>query len=542
MIFAAVGLTLNLFPLLAALAVMAGAGSLLARFLAPVPSTGSEFQHAASNSSQPAWGWSFLLGMAFVGLGLQLPLAIDGRITHRSYWIILTLSLSMALLEVALRWRDSRAAPTATSIIRRFTGWFCDLPLLLRMLVVLCLANFIWFSAVESPVTFDARSIYGMKARLLYDAGDLKAEDFRNPDRVHFNANYPLMIPLVESFLYFVQGSQQDLGIQLLFAGVILALASILIAEISRFETRRLAAVWGAGFILLPIVLAPAEGTGLSGSADFTFAAFITAGVIALGQWFVAPRTTSAVLAGLMLGAAISTKQEGLVWLLAIAASMLVASRGRTFWPQRQRLISATLSAATISGCMLLVTLNRQGIPNSPYVRAFATALHWDWIVHTWSRIPYILIFALEKLNCFPLFSFVWPLIAAALLLLPRSRPAPTIRLWRITALCMVAGYVAIFTFSPLHLDYQLKTAFYRLTVHILPLFLLIAAEHLAAAGWSRQLEWMITGKTSDHPNLKMHSAVVPNFHAGLVMLQPPRTSVELATVAQQIARPAHLN
>ncbi len=350
-----------------------------------------------------------------------------------------------------------------------------------------------------------------------------------------------MLIPLVESFLYFIQGSQQDLGIQLLFAGVILALASILVAEIGRFESRRRAAVWGAGFVLLPIVLMPGEGTGLSGSADFTFAAFVTAGIIALGQWLVAPRTASAVLAGLMLGAAISTKQEGMVWLPAIALAIIIASRGRTFWPQRQRLISAALFAATISGCMLLVTLNRQGIPNSPYVRAFATALHWDWIVHTWSRVPYILTFALEKLNCFPLFSFVWPLIAAALLLLPRSHPAPTICLWRITALCMVAGYVAIFTFSPLHLDYQLRTAFYRLAVHILPLFLLIIAEHLAAAGWSRQLEWIITGKTSDHANLKMYTSVVPKFHADPVMLQP-RTSAELATVAQHIARPGHPN
>ncbi len=43
----------------------------------------------------------------------------------------------------------------------------------------------------------------------------LKSEDFRNPDRAHFNANYPLLVPLVESYLFFAQGSQQDLGIQL---------------------------------------------------------------------------------------------------------------------------------------------------------------------------------------------------------------------------------------------------------------------------------------------------------------------------------------
>jgi hypothetical protein len=541
MIFAAVGLTLNLFPLLAALAVMAGAGGLLARFLVPIQSTATEF-HVVSKSPQPAWGWSFLLGMAFVGLALQLPLAIDGRITHRSYWIVVVCCVLMAVAEWALRWSDDRAALTPSNIARRFFGWLCDLPLLLRMVVVLCLANFIWFSAVEPPVTFDARSIYGLKARLLYDTGDLKSEDFRNPDRVHFNANYPLLIPLVESYLLFAQGSQQDVGIQLLFAGVVLALASILVGEISRFESHRRAAVWGAGFVLLPIVLVTGEGTGLSGSADFTFAAFITAGLISLGQWLASPRTTCAILAGLMLGATFATKQEAIVWLPAIAFAVVMANRGRKFWQQRQRLVSAACIAAAFLACMLLVTLNSRGIPNSPYVRAFATALHWDWIVHTWSRIPYILTFAIEKLNCFPLFSFFWPLVATAVLLLPRSRPATTIRLWRTTAFCMVAGYVAIFTFSPLHLDYQLKTAFYRLVIHIMPLFVLIAAEHLAATGWSRQLEWIFTGKESDQTNLKTNTHVVPQFHVNPVMLAPPRGSVELATVAHHIARPAQPN
>ncbi len=291
-----------------------------------------------------------------------------------------------------------------------------------------------------------------------------------------------------------------------------------------------------------PSCCAPGEGTGLSGSADFTFAALITAGIIALGQWLTAPRTANALLSGLMLGAAIATKQEGIVWLPAIGVGALLVNHGWIFWLQRQRLISTAWIAVTVLGCMLLITLNHQGIPNSPYVRAFATALHWDWIVHTWSRIPYILTFALEKLNCFPLFSFFWPFIAGALLLLPRSRPAPVVRFWRITAFCMLAGYTAVFTFSPLHLDYQLRTAFYRLVAHILPLFILIAAEHIAAAGWSRQLEWIITGKASDHAIPQTRVSAVSNFHVAPVMLQPPRKSVELATVANHIVQTGHTN
>ena len=93
--------------------------------------------------------------------------------------------------------------------MRSILGWVGDLPLLLRMLTVLCLANFVWFATVESPSTFDARSIYGLKARILYDTGDLRGEDFRNPDRLNFNANYPLLVPLIEATLYAAQGRRK---------------------------------------------------------------------------------------------------------------------------------------------------------------------------------------------------------------------------------------------------------------------------------------------------------------------------------------------
>jgi len=540
MIFAASQLTLNLAPLLLALAVMTGAGSLLARLFGVGESPPNSTLQVVSFRPLRAWGWSYLLGAASVGLILQIPLAIDGRVTHFSFAAVLLLCSCMTLTELTLRWRRrSRDPNSKQNLLRRSAGWIYDLPRIPRMLTILCLANLVWFSAIESPISFDARSIYGLKARILYDTGNVRSEDFRNADRLHFNANYPLLIPLLEAFLYSAQQSQQDLGMQLLFTGFVLASASVLVAEVRRFESPVRSAMWGACFLLLPISLMPGEGTGLSGSADYALAAFVMAAVVAAGKWLAAPQTGTAVLAGLMLGAAINTKQEGLVWLAALTmAAVITISARRTREPLRSR-ISAVWTVGIVLGCLLISAAARRGIPNSPYFRSFADALHWDWLIHTWTRTAFIIRYALEKLLSFPLFSFIWPLIAGALVLLRRHSTSPTVFLWRATAILVVAAYWIIFTITPLHLDYQLRTAFYRLTAHVLPLFLLAAAEQLAATGWSRQLEWILAGKTQDDHNGQMDRRSLPFPHARIHLRKPRELSTQRFTVNRLFRRAA---
>ncbi len=116
---------------------------------------------------------------------------------------------------------------------------------------------------------------------MLDDGVSLESDDFRDPDRLNFNANYPLFVPVIEATLFRARGSQDPVGLQLLFAGFVLATASILAAEVRRFDSPQTAALWAAAFLLLPMTLSPVEGGGLSGSVDYAFAAFATAAVIA---------------------------------------------------------------------------------------------------------------------------------------------------------------------------------------------------------------------------------------------------------------------
>ena len=211
--------------------------------------------------------------------------------------------LVLAASRVALRGNTEKSSSQRWRLPLISNTWIGDLAPVVRLFVVTYLAVFLWFAAVKPCITFDARSIFGLKARILDDGGTLASEDFRDPDRLNFNANYPLFIPVVEAALFHARGSQNAVGLQLLFAGFVLACALIIAAEVRRFDSPQVAAIWAASLMLLPMTLSPVEGGGLSGSVDYPFAALALAAVIATGRWLAIPCLRHALLAGFCWGA-----------------------------------------------------------------------------------------------------------------------------------------------------------------------------------------------------------------------------------------------
>ena len=83
---------------------------------------------------------------------------------------------------------------------------------------------------------YDARTIYGLKARILYHAGTVRSEDFLDINRLNFNPGYPLLFPLLEAQMDWARGSDEGPGMKFLFLGFGLALVSIYARQARRFE------------------------------------------------------------------------------------------------------------------------------------------------------------------------------------------------------------------------------------------------------------------------------------------------------------------
>ena len=139
-------------------------------------------------------------------------------------------------------------------------------------------------------------------------------------------------------------------------------------------------------------------------------------------------------------------------------------------------------------GCVAIALINRRGIPESPYFRSFSQALRWDWLIQLSKRPWFMAEYVLRGITSPRVFGFCWQFVTLALVVLRRPRVNASVIFWRLTAAAVIVGYFLVLTISPLHFEYQLRTALFRLAIHFLPLVLLIGTEQLSAAGWTRQV------------------------------------------------------
>ncbi len=430
---------------------------------------------------QPGNAEAFLVGTAMLGLASYLVIAIFGRMPPLGYCLLVAVHCAMALV--------------GWCVARRPAG-----PQWKRGLKT---AFFIWavilgLYAAQLPLTgYDARAIYGLKAKIVADGANLWGPDFRDPYRLHFGSNYPLLIPILESFLFrfrmILSGGDPwgDVGLPLIFYGFIVA-GTLLVTKV----TERLAPGWGifSGVIwaITPMVWRWTEGAGLSGSADLPFAVFLAAGVFHLVEGWSSQDRFSLLLAGIFFGATILIKQEGLIGLglgtVTIFVDQILWQRSRQkdntpMVPNRgpSKLASFGVFLVILIPFLLFHRLVHAEMPQQIYMRSYAAALSWEWLQQITDRPATILSFAMKELinNHWGL---AWPALVVALLL-KRDRPlSPTVRRIRLFVLLLMAAYTGIFAVTPFPLLYHLHTAYARLMLHALPLAIVVLVEQLAAS------------------------------------------------------------
>ena len=446
------------------------------------------------------FGWSMLLGAAVAGLALQIPPAIDGRISHLSFALMAFLGLvaSGQWLVASGQWlvaslrcrRDNRSTLGGTNCnpVASRLGWLADLPWPGKIVAAVLIGAAVYHAATADITGYDGRTIFALKARILYDTGTVRGEDFQDVQRVNFNPHYPLLLSLLESQLYWTQGGVTGHGLILLLLVFPLATASIFAAEVRRFDNVRIAALAALLLLLAPIMLSCYEGAALSGSADVAVAAFFFAGACEVARWLEQPGWRPAVSAGLLLGAAATTKAEGLlVCTAACAAALAIGWTVKRIRPAGRAWPSAIVGCGLVIAAAGLDLMIHRGMPRSPYYPSYLTAaLDGQWLKQLADRPWQVLTFAVQQIVHSADWNLAWLSILMALVCLRRGRLPGRIWFWRLTVVGVVALDLAAMTITPMHLEYELRTTFYRLLLHAYPLAMLVGCEQLAAAGWTR--------------------------------------------------------
>lgn len=433
---------------------------------------------------------AFLVGVLGSVLALYAVLAVAGRLGPSAFILLLLVQVVLAVFgvqKVCGWWRDNRSLHGAIRVIAVWAVVIGILASLVRL----------W--------GYDAQAIYGLKAKILADGGSIRGPDFRDPYRVHFGSNYPLVLPLLEAQVFYWRNSLEglgvpawnDLGMAIIFWGFVTTLVLQMINQVGRFAPQWTTGV-GLLFALTPMLWRWAEGAGFSGSADVVLAAFVFGGVCHLaeaGQTMTKSRRLALIFAGLFFGGACLTKQEGLLCtalsLVAFCAAHLwkgaIFRRGRGQPGLLNLGRTVALLVLLLLPAVLLLGLVHGHMPQPIYNRSYLAALNPEWLSQLGARPLAVLGFAARELvnNRWGL---AWVIFGLSMLL-KRTRPVDLSFLFlRWFVALLIFAYWAIFFVTPYPLHYHLYTAFARLMFHGLPVVVLITVEQLFAAGWTSGL------------------------------------------------------
>lgn len=411
-------------------------------------------------------GYGYLLGIAFVA-GSLYALSNFFGVPLRAPAIFAVTALPLPGL-LAFR-APARVAAASARGPRR--------PLAAAAAVAAAIAFVgIFAEAVTDPVKdWDGRMTWGAQARFIRSAGTVRAPVLEEERWFITHPRYPVLLPVAQAAAEEAVGTEENADLfRALYPFFFPAFLLILWDGATRWSGRNAAALTVLAACGLPFLTFERHGGAVSTFSDLPLACFCGAGLVLLLKGRARP--LDGLPAGLLLGAAALTKNEGAI--LAVAAlgaaalALLLGRRAarRTSRRPRQdrRWARLAIAAALVLLALLLLASWRSGIPDRHFVdytglsERLAEGSLGPQIL---ARAPRILSAALNQMFRFELWTLFW--VAAPLILLAgrrRLRRPISLPLLTLAAVPPAIGWAA-----------------YSVTSHV-------PVEGLVAATWSRML------------------------------------------------------
>jgi hypothetical protein len=168
----------------------------------------------------------------------------------------------------------------------------------------------------------DGWAIWAFKAKVFFLGRGVDLAFLRDETRFGFaHLDYPLLLPLVEWWVYAHLGHVNDSVVRLVHVGFYLSLLAAFYGSLRTFVGRQTA-------LLCTVVLgllAPGVTNTLDGYADLIQGYYALLGFVSFVAWVNGGQPSDLVSAGVSLALGSHVKAEGATWLLAITASIVLA-------------------------------------------------------------------------------------------------------------------------------------------------------------------------------------------------------------------------
>jgi len=323
-----------------------------------------------------------------------------------------------------------------------------------------------FFKALIKPMdSFDSIGNFAFKAKLFFIKGYIPYELFSNKAIDIQHCDYPLFMPLSETWVYMFLGKWNDLFVKALFPMFFVAILIILYFTLKRIIGKRLALISTFFLATVPHFLNYAA----IGYADFALAMFYSASFFYIFLWMSYKRENKYLfLAALLSIFAIWAKHEGVMLsLINIAVLFIFIFFRRKDITKRDisGICCFTFAVAAFS-LMWFGYLNMVGLSNEFVNRDTLKLLP---ALRNLKRIPFILyeyekrVFGPKKWNISFLVFFAW------LILYFKTAFRGYCKYITLSILLAFLGYSVVYIVTPLEINYHLRTTGSRLLLHFLP-------------------------------------------------------------------------
>ena len=323
-----------------------------------------------------------------------------------------------------------------------------------------------WLLPMEA---YDAVSNWGLKAKAIFLAGRIPESFLRNPNYEVFHPDYPLLVPLLESYVYRCIGDLREASAKMVFPLYLVGCVAILMAALRRAgQSRRSCLLFG--FLLVSIPYFSEQAT--NGYADVVVSFYFGAGSLYLYLWQTTGTGLFLVLSALLTGCAALTKNEGLVLVgihLVWLAAVLLSRSGIAL---RRRLVSLGIYFCILAAVLMPWYLfkNSLGLRNDVINSEVVAGLNWN----SFSRVGPILYHLQTQVFGPKNWNLVWILLCAAVGLrhriLLRSPAVFVLCAMGFTLVAYMSVYlITPYTIPPFDVTWHLRTSASRLLLHVLP-------------------------------------------------------------------------
>ena len=280
-------------------------------------------------------GLAYMLGVAAVGIALSIELVVGIPFSLAS--VILT-GLALATTGIVTGAILRRPLPVWREPLGR---GITPVAAVYGALVVVYLEALFRAGRLSSLSAWDAWAFWVPKAKAIYHLGGLDEQFFRELP----NVTYPPLLPALEASAFHFMGSADVVSLHLQFwfflCGFTASVVGVLAPRVSPLV------LWP--FVGLVLVAPRVVVRSLDPQADFLLDYLFALSALLVALWLIERHTWQLVSVTLLLGAAMSTKREGLLLAVCVLAAAFAASwrTKREAWP-RLALVGAVAVALMI--------------------------------------------------------------------------------------------------------------------------------------------------------------------------------------------------